>query len=61
MSDSDVTARLDKLERVLGLQKIAASDVTEYLERAAAGGMSTQSVGCHSGISLFCLERPQEQ
>ncbi|MFC9398027.1 hypothetical protein ACFTWS_33415 [Streptomyces sp. NPDC057027] len=60
MPENDVTARLDQIERVLGLQKLTAANIPDELLRAA-GGMSSQSIGCHSGISLFCLGREAQQ
>ncbi|MFI2041412.1 hypothetical protein ACIOK4_45040 [Streptomyces bottropensis] len=61
MSNEDLNARLDRLEKVLGLQKLGGGSLREELEVSAARGLSTQSNHCGgSWASVHCLAREAE-
>ncbi len=49
---------VQRIERILGLQRIGGVSTDEPDEGGAdGGGLSTRSVGCaHSTISLACIE-----
>ena len=61
MSNEDVNARLDRLEQVLGLQKLGGGGLRGELEVAEARGLSTQSNHCGSSwASVHCIDREVE-
>ena len=48
---------VQRIERILGLQRIGGVSTDEPDDGADGGGLSTRSVGCaHSTISLACVD-----